>query len=209
MELVLCRHGETDYNAQKRLQGWLETPINENGKKQAHAVSEAIKNEDFYAAFCSPQKRCRMTAEIILKNHPGLRVEYRDELKEVNVGIYSGMNHSEIEKKFPGKWAERVDSKYDFFHENGESYKSVDESRVKSFLNELQEKYSSRKILIITHQGLGDLIIGSMLGFSGQEKLGISIPNDCIYFVEYRPHKTVVSHFLAQSKKRGSGWLEK
>lgn len=208
MKLFLCRHGETDSNVQKRLQGRLETSINGHGLEQAELIAQKLKKEEFDFVFSSPQKRCVETARAIMKYHEN-RVVYRDELKEVDLGKYTGMDRHDIEKKFPGDWAKRVDSKYDFMHEGGESYKSADKNRIKPMLNEFREKYSSRKLLVVTHGGICRLLLGNLLGLSEKEKMRIDLPNDCIYYIDYLPHKTVVRYYLCESGLSGEGHLTK
>ncbi|MEM4256783.1 MAG: histidine phosphatase family protein [Candidatus Diapherotrites archaeon] len=207
MRIVLCRHGETDFNVQKRLQGKMETELNEHGFLQAKLIAENLKNEKFYTIFCSPRKRCLQTAEEINKFH-NKKIEVREELSEIDLGIFTGMNREEIEHNFPGEWSKRVDNKYEFLHKNGESYEEVDKNRVAKFIQELKEKYSARNILIITHAGLGRLLIGSLLGLSGQEKMRIEFPNECIYFIDYKPHKTKISYLCVESKLSGEGFLK-
>ncbi|HIH09830.1 MAG TPA: histidine phosphatase family protein [Candidatus Diapherotrites archaeon] len=208
MRLVLCRHGETDYNVQRRLQGVMNTLINKRGISQAGLISQKLKDEKFDFIFSSPLKRCVQTAKIIAKPHGG-KIIYRDGLAEVNLGKYTGMDRHEIEVNFPGDWSRRVDSKYSFLHEAGESYREVDEKRVKPLLSEFREKYSSRSILVITHAGICRLLLGSMLGLHPQEKMEIEFPNDCIYYIDYLPHKTFVKYYLAESKKDGTGYLHR
>ncbi len=209
MKLFLCRHGETDFNVQKRLQGVMETPINGHGKLQARLVAEKLAREGFDYAFCSPLVRCRQTAEEIMRHQKGMQLVYREELKEVDLGKYAGMDRHEIEEKFPGDWAKRVDNKYRFVHEGGESYEEADLKRVKPLLAEFREKYSSRKILVITHAGIARLIVGNLLGLHAAEKMRVEFPNDCIYTIDYLPHKTTIRHFLAETGKTGEGYLTK
>src|SRR3989344_3023119 len=209
MKLILCRHSETDFNTQKRLQGKLETELNERGVKQARLVAEKLESEGFDYAFSSPQERCRQTASGIMRFHPKTKMVFRNELREIDLGKYTGMNPGEIEEKFPGEWGKRVDSKYEFLHEGGESYKGVDEKRVQPLLKEFREKYSSRTILVVTHQGIGRLIIGNLLGLAPGQKMKIDFPNECIYFIDYRPHKTEIMYCLAEEGIEGKGWLEK
>jgi broad specificity phosphatase PhoE len=208
MDIVICRHGETDDNVKKKLQGRIESSINEHGKIQAKLIAEKLKDEKFDHVFCSPQLRCRQTISEIMKHHKN-KVDYRKELMEIDIGKYSGMDKHEIESKFPGDWVERVDNKYEFMHEGGESYKQADEFRVKPFLKELKEKYSSRKILIVTHGGICRLLLGNILGLNGNEMMEIEFPNECIYYVEYKPHKTIIKYYLVESKKSGEGFIKK
>ncbi len=208
MRIILCRHGETDFNVQKRLQGILDTEINGRGRKQARLVAQRLKGKEIEYAFSSPLKRCRETAKEIMKFHKA-KLVFRPDLREIDLGIYAGMDRDEIDHKYPEIWARRVDNKYSFHHEGGESYRDMDEKRVRPLLKEFSEKYSSRKILIVTHMGFGRLLIGNLLGLGPNEKMNVEFPNDCIYFINYLPHKTEVKYFLAESGKAGEGCLGK
>ncbi|MCR4335929.1 MAG: histidine phosphatase family protein, partial [archaeon] len=199
--------GQTDFNVQKRYQGLSQTPLNENGLRQAKKIAEILKNEDFDAAFSSPLKRAVQTAKEIVKPHKNLKLILREELRELDYGHLSGKTPNEIEIENPGTWAKREKNKYDFDHLGGETFRDADEKRVKPLLKEFQEKYSSRTILAVSHGGLGRLIIGNLLGLEPKEKMIIDIPNDCIYYINYRPHKTEVNYFLVDSKKEGNGYL--
>ena len=119
------------------------------------------------------------------------------------------MDKGEIEKKFPGDWAKRDDNKYDFRHESGESYREVDENRVRPLLNEFREKYSSRKLLVITHQGTARLVIGNLLGLSPEEKMLVDFPNNCVYRVSYLPHKTEITYSLVGLGESDKGYIKR
>ncbi|PIN85504.1 MAG: hypothetical protein COV47_01865 [Candidatus Diapherotrites archaeon CG11_big_fil_rev_8_21_14_0_20_37_9] len=207
MKLILCRHGQTDYNKEHRLQGSLETDISSEGRKQAREVGDFLKSKEFDFAFCSPQKRCMQTASEIMAFHKDKELVQRNELREIDVGKYEGMNPAEIEKKFPGDWKKRMQDKYSFVHAAGESYAKMDSERIKPLLQEFKEKYYSRTLLLVTHMGTGRLIIGNMLGLKGKEMMEIHFPNDCIYFIEYRPHKTVLEYVLVETGKKGKGFI--
>tara|TARA_Y100000310_G_scaffold345709_1_gene468599 strand:+ start:2868 stop:3509 length:642 start_codon:yes stop_codon:yes gene_type:complete len=207
MKLILCRHGQTDFNIQRRYQGLAQTPLNEAGFQQAKRVAEKLKEEELDAAFSSPLKRAVQTAEEIVKPHKNLKLILRDELTELDYGHLSEKTPEEIEAENPGIWAKREENKYDFDHLGGETFRNADEKRVKPLLKEFQEKYSSRTILAVSHGGVGRLILGNLLGLEPKEKMLIDIPNDCIYYVNYRPHKTEIKYFLVDSGKEGKGYL--
>ena len=67
MKIYLVRHGETDWNNEKRLQGWADISLNAKGVKEAEEVAEKLKNVHFDDAFCSDLERAEVTAETILK----------------------------------------------------------------------------------------------------------------------------------------------
>ena len=65
MKIVIARHGETDWNAEKRLMGQTDIHLNENGRKQAKSLKEELKSFNFDICFSSPLARAKETAEII------------------------------------------------------------------------------------------------------------------------------------------------
>lgn len=208
MRLILCRHGETDFNKAKKFQGWLETELNEKGLKQAKAVADLLKDEKIDYIISSPQIRARQTVKEIAKHHSSPLL-FRDELKEIDTGNLSGLSPNEILKKFPGEWEKRVEDKYNYKHFGGESYNELDTNKVQPLLEEFREKYWSRNLIVVTHQGTGRLIIGNLLGLDDKGKMSIDIPNDCIYFIEYGPHKTKIGYKRALSGDMGEGFLKK
>ncbi len=208
MKIILCRHGRTDFNNEKRYQGKIETHINEEGKKQAEAIADYLKDFEFDYVFSSPRKRCLETAEIILKNHE-VDLKIKEELGEVNYGFFEGKSVEEINEKLNEHWEERINKKYDFVPEGGESYKEIDEKRVKPLLDEFKEKYYSRTILIVTHQGTGRLFLGNTFGALPNEKMEIDLPNEVIYFIEFRPHKTEISYYNTKTKEMKKGLLKR
>ena len=71
MDIYLIRHGETDYNRQKRLQGVTDIPLNAYGTELARKTSEGLKNVPFDRIYTSPLVRARRTAEIIIRRRAG------------------------------------------------------------------------------------------------------------------------------------------
>ena len=89
MLIYLFRHGETDWNKERRLQGQSDIPLNEFGRELAEKTAEALREVPFDMAFCSPMSRARETAEIILGERRVPLIQ-DDRLKEINFGICEG-----------------------------------------------------------------------------------------------------------------------
>lgn len=90
MVIYLIRHGETDWNTKRLLQGATDIPLNQNGIEVARLTAEGLKNVDFDLILTSPLKRARKTAEIIRGNRKIPIVE-EERLREISFGPYEGL----------------------------------------------------------------------------------------------------------------------
>ena len=101
--LLLVRHGETEWNRQKRFQGQIDVPLNNNGHAQARRASEFLADVKIDKAFSSPMLRPKDTALEILSKHPNIKLELFEELKEISHGLWEGKFEHEIEAEFAGQ----------------------------------------------------------------------------------------------------------
>ena len=101
--LLLVRHGETEWNRQKRFQGQIDVPLNNNGHAQARRASEFLATVKIDKAFSSPMLRPKDTALEILSKHPDIKLELFEELKEISHGLWEGKFEHEIEAEFAGQ----------------------------------------------------------------------------------------------------------
>jgi probable phosphoglycerate mutase len=93
--VYITRHGQTDWNIEKRFQGHFDIPLNETGKKQAAELSLILKNKNIKSIYTSPKTRAVETAEII--NHMiKSNVEVVPELREITHGIFDGLTMDEV-----------------------------------------------------------------------------------------------------------------
>lgn len=106
MRLILVRHGETDLNKQRRVQGLSNLGLNEKGRRQAEALAQALKNEKLDVIYTSPLRRALETAQAIGRFHQ-VEVVTLDGLKELDVGMVDGMNYEDMKihhSEFFAKW---------------------------------------------------------------------------------------------------------
>jgi len=102
MRLYLARHGETDWNAAQRFQGWSDIPLNEVGRKQAAALADRLSVQYFDVVYCSDLQRAIETAKMIVKLSdckPNLHSDPR--LREVHFGDWEGLTYDAIKEKYP------------------------------------------------------------------------------------------------------------
>ena len=95
--LLLVRHGETDWNAEGRLQGHTDTPLNDYGRRQARTLADELAGEPIDAVYSSDLARARETAEIV-GGRLGLTVVVDPGLREKNWGSWEGLTPAERER---------------------------------------------------------------------------------------------------------------
>ena len=104
-ELYLVRHGETDWNRQRRIQGLTDIPLNDTGREQARATGRALGRRAFDGIFSSPLGRALETARIIAGEVGLPEPSVIDALAERNYGEAEGMGFDEIERRWPDRRA--------------------------------------------------------------------------------------------------------
>jgi len=104
VKLICVRHGQTDWNAENRIQGHLDPELNELGIRQAKAVAGALADEHVDAIYSSDLQRAHVTAGIIAERH-GLPVVLEPLLREVCLGEWQGMTIPEIEEGYRQEYA--------------------------------------------------------------------------------------------------------
>lgn len=106
MEIIFVRHGETRWNREERVQGVSDIELSEEGRKQARKLATALKNRTISAIYSSPLSRALETARIINVHH-GLPIQIREELMEMNQGLFEGVSFRELmvkEREFLSRW---------------------------------------------------------------------------------------------------------
>ena len=140
MEITLIRHAESEYNEKNLLQGQIDCELSKKGIEQTKDASSTFP-QNFDVCFCSPLKRTKYTAEILVPNLP---IVYDDLLMERNMGDWQDTPITD-EKVFMLK-NEQIPP-------NGESVLDLDK-RVAKFLEKLKNQEMYKNVLIITHAGV-------------------------------------------------------
>jgi broad specificity phosphatase PhoE len=154
MKLFLVRHGETDCNRALIVQGWIHTPLNREGRNQAHKLGlrlkqKSIKFDHFYS---SDLLRAYQTAMIVNKYLKMPEITRDSRLREVKRGIWNLQYIPEIREKYYELWKIWDKDPYHMRPPLGESLQDA-EKRVLDFVNHLKKKHpEDSKILITTHR---------------------------------------------------------
>jgi broad specificity phosphatase PhoE len=100
LEIILVRHGATDWNIQGRCQGSTDRELSEMGVRQAQAVAASMSGLKITAIYSSGLRRARRTAQLISQPH-GLQVRIEDDVRELDHGALEGLTFTEIKEKYP------------------------------------------------------------------------------------------------------------
>jgi probable phosphoglycerate mutase len=103
-DILLIRHGETAWNAERRLQGHLDIPLNDEGERQAALLAGALAAEPIDVLVASDLRRARQTAQAVADLR-GLALDIEPALRERGYGGFEGLLYSEIEQRFPREFA--------------------------------------------------------------------------------------------------------
>ncbi len=139
-ELLLVRHAETDWNRDGRWQGHADPPLNEAGRAQARALAETLADEQVEAIYTSDLRRAAETAEV-LGAALGRPVTPDSDLREIDVGSWSGLTREEVTERFP-----------DWETHDGESLEDL-QARVVGAVRRIAERHPDGQVLIVTHGG--------------------------------------------------------
>jgi probable phosphoglycerate mutase len=151
MILYLIRHGESQYNAEGRIQGQIDIPLSDIGQRQSLAIATAFDQIKLDAVFSSPLKRAAQTASP-LADKQGRRIEFLDELKEIHAGIFAGLLWGEIEQKYPEHALPWREQHPDFVIPGGESRRQLMDRGVRG-LSAIRER-NLEQVAIVAHGGV-------------------------------------------------------
>lgn len=179
--IYLCRHGQTEWNREHRLQGQMEADLTPLGRLQAGAMGDLLRDliasepADDWRIVASPLRRARDTAQAIA-DRLGLEVAFDDRLKELTVGDWEGRLYADVRRENP----EAVKSQDWFFTApGGETYDQV-MARVSDWLAE-QAAESERRLIVVSHGIAGRLLRGAYAGLSREAVLAQEVPQDALY----------------------------
>lgn len=161
--LYIMRHGKTDWNVRRKLQGRTDIPLNEEGREMARQAGEEYQNVHFDICYCSPLIRAKETAEIVLKNR-NVPIFFDDRLKEMSFGIYEGIERSFQIPDCPINVLFQNPTEYTAV-KDGESFEELF-ARTGSFLKEIiaPALKENKDIIIVGHGAMNSSIVCQVKG---------------------------------------------
>jgi broad specificity phosphatase PhoE len=158
LKLYLVRHGQTAFNAQGRLQGWLDVPLDETGLAQAQQLAQHFCDQGIQVIYASPLVRAAHTAHVIAKAC-GCEVILDERLREYHMGDWSGLTRAEVLALSSTPEAADVELQIP----NGESAHDA-HARVATWLCDLLARHAEQTVLAVSHGGVLGAMLAVMLG---------------------------------------------
>lgn len=188
IRLLLIRHGETDWNRESRFQGTMDIPLNDNGRAQAQKAADFLKDVELNFAISSPMLRPKETAEIILKYHPNLTLETKEQLLEIGHGLWEGKLESEIEQHFPGLLQQWKTAPETVQMPEGENLQQVWDRAIAAW-DDLVATYSNSDIpqtgIVVAHDAINKVILCYLMGLKPANIWNIKQGNCAVTVIDY------------------------
>lgn len=154
-ELIVIRHGETDWNRQQRFQGQIDVPLNAAGRAQAARLARRLVHEAFDAVVASDLQRARATAEAATA---GRAIETDPLWREQAFGVLEGLDAPTIVRRHPDLWAQWLRHDADYaLPGGGESVRGFHD-RVLRALERVVRAYHGGRVAVFTHGGVLDML---------------------------------------------------
>lgn len=155
-KIIIVRHGETDYNKSRRIQGWLDIPLNDLGHSQAKTAADLLKNHHVDAIYSSDLTRAHETAKH-LAEALDMEIKLSPALRERDMGVFTGWAfESEPDPIKEQLWIEfeqaRDSHQLEWNKHQGESIGDMAD-RIAKFFDDLQHHHQEQTVLVVTHGG--------------------------------------------------------
>ncbi len=158
--ILLARHGESDWNRSKQWQGFTDRPLTDVGRRQAAELAERLRDTELDAIYSSDLQRARETAEIVAASK-GLSVETTPDLREVDVGSWSGLTRAKAEAEFPEGYARWLNGGEGW--DDGETYEQMG-ARVVRAIQRIAKSNQGGRVLVVAHGGSIRAVHAAALG---------------------------------------------
>jgi broad specificity phosphatase PhoE len=177
LRLYIARHGETDWNALHRLQGWTDRPLNDTGRRQAVELASTLKGIRLDAIYSSTLSRSRDTARTVAGT--AMTVKSLDGLRERNYGHFQGGSDTAPDYlRRSNDWTDRLD--------DGESLDQL-LARSRESLAQIRREHPTGNVLIVAHRITNQMLLRALLELTPAQTVNIVQNNDEVYLVELDP----------------------
>ena len=193
--LYLVRHGETEWNAEGRIQGHTDVGLSDWGRQQARAVAQRLSGVTFDAAYSSDLSRTAETARIILAQQRDLTLTATAQLRERHYGVFEGLTVAERQARYPDMFAASLSNDLDFAPTDGETMSQVG-ARMAAFVAELRERHLEETVLIAGHGGALRATLPALLDLPLEALWRLALDNCALSIIDTYPESDGVGAVL-------------
>lgn len=187
---LLVRHGETNWNREKRFQGQIDVPLNEQGWTQSGQAAVFLKDIPIDGAVTSPMLRPKETAEIILQKHPEVQLDLNDNLKEISHGLWEGKLEAEIQEEFGDELERWKNAPETVQMPEGENLQQVWDRAITAW-NEILAATPANPadrpttVLVVAHDAVNKAILGYLVGQGPESFWVFKQGNGAVTVIDY------------------------
>lgn len=190
MKLYLVRHGLTEENASRVIQGWNPGKLSAQGIEQAERLARRLKDVRFDAIYSSDSRRAADTAQIIARFHD-TPIQFTEALRERNMGVFQGGPAVEFEQAQVRSGL----SPKEFTPEGGESLEELSD-RATSFVHGLRSRHLRQIVLLVAHGRWNSMLLAAASGMSFDDALTLRQTNTCVNILECDERGSFSIHLL-------------
>lgn len=188
----LVRHGETEWNAMRRMQGQLDSRLTPRGREHARASGKLLARLGVDALFASPLGRVRETLAIVA-DHVPLAPVFDDRLKEWSAGAWSGELYADLAARWPAEFAAWNADRYHARSPGGENFADL-AARARAFLD-VARAVPGERVAIVAHGFLNRALAETLLALPPAEMLRIHQKNETVIRIVTDGRAHAVDHF--------------
>jgi probable phosphoglycerate mutase len=199
----LVRHGETDWNAARRLQGHTDIDLNTRGLAQANQMAHALKkiNLQFDVLYTSDLQRAAKTARAIEALFKTSAIS-NSALRERHLGALQGLTTDEAPIREPALWKSHLSRNIEERLRNGESIQQFAD-RIKTALEQIREQHSGKTILLVSHGGVLDMMYRIASNQPLHAEKMVAVPNASVNWISHDGYAWTVNDWGDTSHLEG------
>ncbi|HUY74231.1 MAG TPA: histidine phosphatase family protein [Candidatus Dormibacteraeota bacterium] len=189
--LLLVRHGQSTWNRDHRIQGQLDPPLSEQGRRQAELLGRRLAGRHWAGFYASDLKRAFETATI-LGRAIGITPEPLRSLREIFLGEWEGLRTDELAQRYPEAWAAWTDEP-DWDLVSGGEGAALFEARISAAIEEILQRHEHGDVLVVTHGGVIQVALHRVVGRANRGLFPFKIQNASLSVIERRDGQLVIA----------------